>query len=298
MGKATRIRQRSAREKIAAQRAAQRRAETRRRMLVTGGSVLVVIAIVVGFIVVKSLGSPSAAKPASAGGTRLPASVISDITNVPASTLAAVGKGSTIPKSVTALNGPPLTKDGKPEVLYIGAEYCPFCAAERWAMVVALSRFGTFSGLRGIHSSSSDVYPSTPTLTFYKSGYQSKYLAFTPVETTTEDRNTPLQKPTAAQQALLNKYDAPPYVSQQNAGAIPFIDFGNKYMVNGATYSPQVLAGKTWSEVAAALSDPANPISQGVNGAANQITATLCKLTNNQPASACTPAIQKLEGQL
>jgi hypothetical protein len=28
------------------------------------------------------------------------------------------------------------------------------------------------------------------------------------------------------------------------------------------------------------------------------ITAALCKLTGNQPATACTPAIQALEGQI
>jgi hypothetical protein len=298
MGKATRIRQQNAREKIAAQREAARRAEMRRRLFITGGSILGVVAIVVAFIVVKSVGSPSTAKPASATGTALPSSVINDITNVPASTLAAVGRGSTVPKSITQLNGPPLTTGGKPEVLYIGAEYCPFCAAERWAMAVALSRFGTFSGLRGIHSAGApEAYPNTATLTFYKVGYTSKYLAFTPVETTTVDK-TALQKTTAAQEALLSKYDAPPYVAQQNAGAIPFIDFGNKYLVSGASYSPQVLQGKTWSEIAAALSDPATPVSQGAVGAANVITAALCKLTSNQPATACTPAIQKLEGQL
>jgi len=296
MGKATRIRQQNAREKIAAQRAAARKAETRRRMLITGGSILAVVAIVVAFVVVKSLGSPSTPQHSSAGGTPLPASVVKDITGVPASTAEAVGRGSTGPKGPIPLNGTPLTKGGKPEVLYIGAEYCPYCAAERWAMAVALSRFGTFSGLRGIHSSSSDAFPSTPTLTFYKTGYNSQYLVFTPVETTTEDRNTPLQKTTAEQQALLSKYDAPPYVSQGSAGAIPFIDFGNKYLISGASYNPAVLQGKTWSEVAAALSDPSSPVSQGAVGAANVMTATICKLTNNQPATACTPAIQKLEG--
>jgi hypothetical protein len=299
MGKATRIRQQNAREKIAAQRAAAQRAERRRRLFITGGSVLAVVAIVVAFIVVKSLGSSSApSKPASATGTPLPSSVVNDITNVPASTLEAVGKGSTDPKSIIRLNGTPLTKNGKPEVLYIGAEYCPFCAAERWAMAVALSKFGTFTGLRGIHSAPApEAYPNTATLTFYKTGYQSKYLVFTPVETTTEDRNTPLQKTTAAQEALLNKYDAPPYVSQQSTGAIPFVDFGNKYLISGASYNPEVLQGKSWSEVAAALSDPASPVSQGAVGAANSMTAAICKLTNNQPATACTPAIQKLEGQ-
>src|SRR5215470_2944748 len=232
MGKATRIRQQNAREKIAAQRAAARKAETRRRMLITGGSILAVVVIVVAFVVVKSLGSSSTPQHSSAGGTPLPASVVNDITGVPASTAEAVGRGSTAPKNIIPLNGTPLTKGGKPEVVYIGAEYCPYCAAERWAMVVALSKFGTFSGLRGIHSSSTDTYPNTPTLTFYKSAYTSKYLVFTPVETTTVTKQT-LQKTTAAQEALLAKYDAPPYVSQADAGAIPFVDFGNKYLVSG-----------------------------------------------------------------
>ena len=46
-------------------------------------------------------------------------------------------------------------------MLYIGAEFCPYCAAMRWSMAVALSRFGTFTPLHGIHSSSTDVDPST-----------------------------------------------------------------------------------------------------------------------------------------
>src|SRR5207344_3398549 len=159
MGKATRIRQRSARERIAAQREAERRAEARRRLLITGGSVLAVIVIVVAFIVVKSLGSP-AVKAGGPSRTPLPAGVVKDITNVPASTLATVGKGSTVPRSIIPLNGSPLTSGGKPEVLYIGAEYCPYCAAERWAMAVALSRFGTFSGLHGIHSAGApELFP-------------------------------------------------------------------------------------------------------------------------------------------
>src|SRR5579875_2254513 len=56
MGKATRIRQQNAREKIAAQRAAARRAEIRRRALWTGGAVVLVIAIVVAFVAIKLSG--------------------------------------------------------------------------------------------------------------------------------------------------------------------------------------------------------------------------------------------------
>ena len=103
----------------------------------------------------------------------------------------------------------------------MGAEYCPYCGAARWAMIVALSRFGTFSGLSTVHLSSTDVDPNTPTWSFFQVTYTSKYLTFTPVEMTTNvpDSTSPsgyvtLQTPSAAQQALMNKYDVAPYTTR------------------------------------------------------------------------------------
>jgi thiol-disulfide isomerase/thioredoxin len=291
MGKATRIKRESAREKIAAQRAAARKAEIRNRIFITGGSILGVLVIVAAFLIFKAVhNSGGTNAPSSATGSALPASIIKDLTTVPAATLSAVGAGSTASKPTTAITGAPLTSAGKPEVLYIGAEYCPYCATERWAMAVALSRFGTFSGLHGIHSSSTDVYPSTPSLTFYKSTYRSKYLTFVPVETTTENKNVTLQTPTTQQNQVWRKYDP--------QGNIPFIDFGNKYLINGVTFNPQVLQGKTWSQVVSALNDESSPIAQGADGSANVITAAICKLTNDQPANVCTAQIKSLQGQL
>jgi hypothetical protein len=294
MGKASRNKRAgSARDRIAAQRAAARKREMRNRVLLASGAVVVVIAIVLAFVLVKINKSPAKAADDPAAGATLAASVLSDIANVPATTLNAVGAGTTYPKVIIPVRGTELTSGGKPEVLYIGAEFCPYCGTERWAMAVALSRFGTFTGLHGIHSSSTDVFPSTPTLTFYKSTYTSPYIVFTPVETETVTKAA-LQTPTSAQESLIDKYDGPPYVSGE-AGAIPFVDFGNKYIISGASYDPQVLQGKTWAEVAASLSDPSNQIAKGADGAANLITAAICKLTNNKPASACTPVVQSLE---
>jgi thiol-disulfide isomerase/thioredoxin len=296
MSKATRIRQQNARERIAAQRAAARKQEIRNRFLITGGSVLVVVIVVVAFIVFKV--SQNSSGSGGSNGTALPASVINDVTKVPASTLNAVGAGQVYPKSITSISAPKLTSGGKPEMLYIGAEYCPYCATERWAMAVALSRFGTFTGLRGIHSISTDVDPNTPTLTFYKSTYTSKYLVFMPVEETTVSKAA-LQTPTAAQQALLAKYDSPPYVSSTEQGAIPFIDFAGQYLVHGAQYNPQDLQGKTWAEVASALNDQSSTIGKGADGAANTITAAICKITKDKPASVCgSSMIKSLQGQL
>jgi Domain of unknown function (DUF929) len=214
-----------------------------------------------------------------------------------------VGGGpATLPKAIDA---PALTKDGKPLVLYMGAEYCPFCATERWAMVLALSRFGTFTDLGQTSSSTADVYPGTPTFSFHDAKYSSPYLAFQGVELDTNQLNsqgtayTTLDKPTAAQQALMTKYDAAPYVSSSTPGTIPFIDIGGKYLVSGATYSAALLQGKTADQIAALLSDPTNPTTQGIVGAANSITAAICKVTGNQPTSVCSqPAITALAAQL
>src|SRR5580692_10140458 len=158
MGKASRTKVESTRrEKIAAQRAAERRSEQRRRILIASGSVVVVLAIVLVFVVVKLNGKPAAsAQGVSNGptGSSLSA-VVNKVTSVPASTLNTVGQGGgAVTGKPTTISGTALTENGKPEMLYIGAEYCPYCAAERWAMVVALSRFGTFSGLSTVHSSS------------------------------------------------------------------------------------------------------------------------------------------------
>ena len=307
MGKASRTKvESSRREKIAAQQAAARRAEQRRWILIAVGSVFVVIVIVVAFVAFSAnKKTPTATSTSSLTGTAL-ASVVSKATSVPASTLDSVGNGGgAVTNKPITISGSALTSGGKPEMLYEGAEYCPYCAAERWAMVVALSRFGTFSGLATTHSSSSDIFPNTPTWTFLNAKYTSQYLTFSSLEQYTNIKDasspsgySPLQTPTAAQTALLAKYDNAPYVSSSDAGAIPFIDFGNKYMIVGASYNPQVLAGLSWSQVATDLSSASSPVAKAVDGTANYLTAAICKMTGNQPASACTSTVQSLESGL
>ena len=92
------------------------------------------------------------------------------IDDVPASVFNTVGVTSPV-ASVTppqAVEGPagadrrPARAAQKlPEVLYLGAEYCPYCAAQRWTTIIALSRFGTWSGL-GQHV---ELLPTTSTRT-------------------------------------------------------------------------------------------------------------------------------------
>jgi len=296
MGKADRNRQRSARERIAAQQAAARKAEARRRMFLAFGSVVAVIAIVVVLLVVKGLQKPAkAAADAASAQTK----VTKQITTIPATTFDSVAKGTASPLVPTKGTNAILTSGGKPEIVYVGAEYCPYCAAERWALTAALSRFGTFSNLHYIHSSSTDVYPSTPTLTFYQSTYTSKYVDFQPVEIQGTTEGKALQTPTAEQSALFAKWDAPPYVPANEKGSFPFVDFGNQYLVLGAQYNPQDLSKLTWSQVAADMADPSSKVAADIDSAANSITAAICKITKNAPAAVCTsPAVQAGEGLL
>jgi hypothetical protein len=316
MGKASRTKVESTRrEKIAAQRAAERRSEKRRRILLASGSVVAVLAIVLVFVIVKLNNSPTAPS-ASASSSASPqglsngptgsalAPVVAKVTSVPASALNTVGDGGgAVTGKPTTISGSALTENGKPEMLYIGAEYCPYCAAERWAMIVALSRFGTFKGLATVHSAvsngggGSEPDPDTPTWTFVHATYSSPYLTFTPVEETTNIPDpsngayTPLQTPTSAQQALVTKYAGA-------NGSIPFVDFGNKYLISGASYDPGVLDGLSWATIATDLSNPNSAVAKAVDGTANYITAAICKMTGNQPASACTTTVQSLESQI
>ena len=262
------------------------------------------LAITVAAVALTAVSAVTAAAvtaPASA-----PASLIFAVTHVPTSATNAVGTGSgQVVDRPRAAPGTLLTADGKPEMLYIGAEYCPYCGAERWSMIVALSRFGRFSGLSTIRSSATDAYPYTPTWTFYGSSFTSKYVTFVPVEMYTNVADpstggyTTLQKLTPAQNALFAKWDAPPYVtSMMYDESYPFIDFGNKYITAGASYNPGVLSGLSWTQIAADLSKPHTKVAEAVDGTANYLTAALCKLTRNQPAAACTATIRSLEPSL
>jgi hypothetical protein len=208
-----------------------------------------------------------------------------------------VGAGDTSPSGIKPVSGTPLTVNGKPEVFFDGAEYCPYCAPQSWVLIVALSRFGTFTGLKAIYSATTDTPAHLPGWTFYGARYESQYLTFAAVETTTSVQSAngsypTLQTPTPGEQSLVDDYD--------KGGEIPFIDWGNQHVQIGTLSGENAddLSGMTQAQVAAALRDPSSTLAQDIDGAANYTTAAICQLTSNQPATACTSGIQTLEGRL
>jgi len=266
----------------------------RKRLLIAGVAVAVIVIAAVGVVVGIKPGGTSASNPALAR-------LVAQVTSVPAELAEAAGDGhGQATATLTSVTGSPLVANGKPEVLYVGREYCPYCAAQSWALIVALSRFGTFTGLTTIRSGNYHPFPELDTWTFYGSAYSSRYLAFVPVETksnvlTARTANpqdgssyTELQKLTAAEQAVSNRYD---YL-----GSVPFLDFGNKSVIVGSSFNPLVLQKLTWSQIAASLRQPASLAGWAILGAANYITAAICQLTDDQPARACTPTVRTLLG--
>ncbi len=272
---------------------ARQAAAAKRNRQVGIAAIAAVAVVVVAIIVFSAKGTPSAS-PTPSGDA---AQVAKLVTTVPSTTLDQIGAGQGITEVQTLPSGTAsLTLDGKPEVFYLGAEYCPYCAAQRWPLVIALSRFGTFSGLGITTSSSTDTAPNTPTLSFHGSTYTSTYLSLAAVETQTRD-GKPLETPTAAQQQLTSTYDPP---SQGSSGSsIPFLMIGNRYMQIGSSFLPTTLAGMTALDVATALSDPSAPTTKPIAAAANMFTAALCQLTTNQPTNVCAaPGVRLAAGKL
>jgi len=240
-------------------------------------------------------------KPAPTVTSKTPpasASLVSQVTNVPESVFTKVGLPSELQNFPAKIKGfPPLTSNGLPVMLYMGAEYCPFCAAERWAMVMALSKFGTFSGLKTTYSSATDFAADTPTFTFYGSTYASPYLVFKPYELATN------QPASAGATCNVNGYAClmtPPQsyvnllesksIAGTAAGSFPFMDFGNKLYQAGAGFQNQPLAlqGSTYNEIASQLHDASSAVAQAEDGSANYITAAICAMTGNKPGSVCS----------
>lgn len=265
------------------------------------GAVAVVVIVVVVIVAIKVTGGGGG----SSGGngiqpppvTPASATVLQKVENVPASVQDAVGawqsvgaQGLTAP---TVKSGQPLLKLGsssQPAALYVGGEFCPYCAATRWSLVMAFSKFGTWSGLDETTSSPWDVYPSTPTFTFAKAQYSSQYINFRPVEYLGQDKtgvntHTVLVPLTKQEQKVYTQYDT---VNGQTG--VPFVDIGNKVMITGAPIDPQLLAGMTQEQVASTLSNPKSDVTKAIVGTANALIAGVCNVDGQQPSAVCSDA--------
>jgi hypothetical protein len=280
--------------------------------LVAWGSVFLVVVVIAVLVVIKltstggpTAGSHQAVRPASS-------TLVRQLSTVPASVFDNVGVG--IPSQfagdtpIVISGQPALTLNGRaPSMMYFGAEYCPYCAAERWGMAVALARFGTWSGLDTTASGLHDGDFST--LSFRDAKLTSRYISFVPVETCTNvvDPNAtgcsgykPLQQPSKSEQDVLDKYAGPAFVPGDTQGiSFPYIDVDNKVLFSGSTYEPTVLTGLSQAQIASRLTDPTNSVTQSIIGTSNYIAASICASTKGAPADVCgSSGVQKADAAL
>jgi hypothetical protein len=270
----------SARERMAAERAARQRAARRRRVLIALGSVTAIAAIAATLVTVSLTRTPA---HLTASESAAPVAVVKQVTTVPSSLLTQVNPGRVAtPLHPVAASGPPLSAGGKPVIEFVSEESCPFCAAERWPLTVALSHFGNWSQLGVTKSAATDIFPNTATLSFRAAQYHSSQLSLHTTELTDNAGHT-LQSPTTLDRQLIGQYDVPPYVnSADQSGAVPFLDIGNRYILAGAQFDPQVLAGLSATQIAAQLRDPSSPVAQAIDGSANVIIAAINHVLHDQ----------------
>jgi len=218
-------------------------------------------------------------------GTPVSSTLYQGLAGYNSTTLGVVGSGTAKPPSV--ITGASLTGDGKPLVLYVGGEYCPYCAVTRWSIIMALSRFGSFTGLEYMLSSSSDVNANTPTFTFANASYSSSYITFVAVEHWDRSENT-FQPLTSNESALFSQYDP--------GGGIPFIDFANEYLVTGVNggLSTLDISGMNWTQVYSQLNTPTSQTAQAMVGEANYIISAICAIDGKQPSSVCSQSYSTL----
>jgi hypothetical protein len=254
---------------------------------------IVVAALLLSALVVIRHGKMQNNTATSESLSPAPSSLMNSLAHLPLGIVNAVGvaspSGPTTPP--TATGNPSLWQGSThgvvalPVVFFYGAEFSPYAAAERWPLVVALSRFGTFGQLGLMQSSDTTAFSDLSTFTFWHSTYSSLWLDLQTVERyssldPTGAGYTALEKPTARQAASVAAYDT-------TSSTFPFLDIADHYVLVGSGFAPSVLTGLSQSQIAADLAYPTSPVTQAIVASANEITAAICSVTGQRPAAVC-----------
>ena len=161
-----------------------------------------------------------------------------------------------------------MKRNGKLYVFFMGAEYCPYCAAERWAIVRALQKFGQWNGLRQTMSAARDEqFLNLPTYDFTEATYTSAHIEFTAREIKNREFK-PLQKLLKTEEKLVRKF---------NPGKeIPFLLIGGRFMQIGAGFTPKIFIGHTFRQTETELKKVESEIRKTIDAEASVIAALLC----------------------
>jgi len=163
---------------------------------------------------------------------------------------------------------------GKSLVFFMGAGFCPYCAAERWAIIKALENFGTWEGLIEDRSADHDEkYLNIHTMSFGRAKYTSHLVEFIGRETA--DRNfEPLHELEPKDYEILDTFN-PDQI-------IPFLLIDGQFMQVGSGYSPQLLEGLDHDKIRSELANPSSQIGKAMQAEIDNIAALVCKSTGGK----------------
>ncbi|MGC8478550.1 MAG: DUF929 family protein [Candidatus Micrarchaeia archaeon] len=208
--------------------------------------------------------------------------------------------------------------NGKPSVIYIGAISCIFCGENKWAMALALSRFGSFSKLYKGYSSFGDgdiptIYwiadnYTTPAGVGYGNYYSSNYINFI-----SSDYESPIKQgfqiqplsyfisksPNATYTKAIsfmnstNLFQGTPFTFWGNiiVGGADAVVFGNS--TPSSTTLP--LTYMTHSQVLSQLKNFNDQFSWGEYAGADIYISYVCPTINNSAPVCSLPAIKAIE---
>ncbi len=213
--------------------------------------------------------------------------------------------------------------NGKPTVIYFGTITCLFCGENRWAMALALSRFGSFSELFKGYSSFGDgdlptlywapaEYNSSSAMDF-GNFYNSQYINFISMDYASQIRDGFQIQPLsyvlsqaqaannsaylAAVEAIIknNNFQGTPYGIWGNfqVSGADAADFGNGPITNASRIP---LTYMTHEGVLSQLANPNDQFAWTEYAAADLYVAAICASINNT-APVCTsiPQMKQLE---
>ncbi|MEM3638205.1 MAG: DUF929 family protein [Conexivisphaerales archaeon] len=236
--------------------------------------IIIIVAVAgVGFLIYTQL--PHNSNNPSILGSPISQDFYASLTGVSDSTLNSL-TNVTLEFYPVPISGSPLNKSGLPEILYIGGDFCPYCAGLRWSLSIALSRFGNISGLEYMLSGVNDMNVST--VTFSHVGYTSNYISFVAIEAF-DRQGKPLQAVGQQENQLWNQYDP--------TGSIPFLDIANQYLLLHSPYDPSILKGLSWEQIYSQLNNKSNPVTQQIVAGADAIITAICKVDGGKPADVC-----------
>ena len=173
-----------------------------------------------------------------------------------------------------------MRRAGKLFVFFMGAEFDPYCAAERWAIVRSLQKIGQWDGLKQTISAARDEpFLNLPTYDFTKATYTSPHIEFVAREL--KDREfKPLQKLLKTEEKLLRKFNP--------KKEIPFLLIGGKFSQIGSGFTPKIFIGHTFRQTETELKKVESEIRKTIDDEANIISALLC--VSGLPPELCKEA--------